>query len=79
MANSGANTNGSQFFIVSSDDGGTQLTPSYSLFGQVTAGMEDTVAALNAAAGPAPSASDPAGGSPTKEPIYITSVTITES
>ncbi len=37
MANSGANTNGSQFFIVVGS-GGSQLQPSYSLFGQVTAG-----------------------------------------
>jgi cyclophilin family peptidyl-prolyl cis-trans isomerase len=79
MANSGPNTNGSQFFIVSSDDGGTRLTPNYSLFGQVTSGMDDTVVALNAAAGPEPSADSPAGGTPTKEPIYITGVTITES
>jgi cyclophilin family peptidyl-prolyl cis-trans isomerase len=39
MANSGANTNGSQFFIVSGD-AGTSLPPQYSLFGQVTQGME---------------------------------------
>jgi cyclophilin family peptidyl-prolyl cis-trans isomerase len=79
MANSGPNTNGSQFFIVTSDDGAGNLTPSYSLFGQVTSGMDDTVVALNAAAGPDPSDSNPAGGTPTKEPIYITGVAITES
>jgi cyclophilin family peptidyl-prolyl cis-trans isomerase len=39
MANSGPNTNGSQFFIVV-DDGGKQLTKSYTIFGQVTKGME---------------------------------------
>ncbi len=39
MANSGANTNGSQFFIVSGD-AGTSLPPQYSLFGQVVQGME---------------------------------------
>jgi cyclophilin family peptidyl-prolyl cis-trans isomerase len=39
MANSGANTNGSQFFIVSGDTG-TSLPPQYSLFGQVTQGLE---------------------------------------
>jgi peptidyl-prolyl cis-trans isomerase B (cyclophilin B) len=38
MANSGANTNGSQFFICIADDS-TQLTPSYSLFGKVETGM----------------------------------------
>jgi cyclophilin family peptidyl-prolyl cis-trans isomerase len=46
MANSGANTNGSQFFIVASDAGGGQLQPSYSLFGQVTGGM-DIVTKIN--------------------------------
>jgi cyclophilin family peptidyl-prolyl cis-trans isomerase len=39
MANSGANTNGSQFFIVTGP-AGASLPPQYSLFGQVTQGME---------------------------------------
>jgi cyclophilin family peptidyl-prolyl cis-trans isomerase len=39
MANSGANTNGSQFFIIAGDTG-TSLPPQYSLFGQVTQGLE---------------------------------------
>jgi cyclophilin family peptidyl-prolyl cis-trans isomerase len=39
MANSGANTNGSQFFIITGDTG-TSLPPQYSLFGQVTQGLE---------------------------------------
>ncbi len=39
MANSGANTNGSQFFICSADDT-TQLTLSYNLFGQVVSGLD---------------------------------------
>ncbi|MGI8808616.1 MAG: peptidylprolyl isomerase [Acidimicrobiales bacterium] len=39
MANSGANTNGSQFFVISGETG-TSLPPSYSLFGQVTQGLE---------------------------------------
>jgi cyclophilin family peptidyl-prolyl cis-trans isomerase len=38
MANSGANTNGSQIFIVV-PGGGSGLTPSYSVFGQVTSGL----------------------------------------
>jgi len=37
MANAGANTNGSQFFIVLSDHPGLQ--PNYTIFGQVTSGM----------------------------------------
>jgi cyclophilin family peptidyl-prolyl cis-trans isomerase len=38
MANSGPNTNGSQFFIVV-PGGGSGLSPAYTVFGQVTAGM----------------------------------------
>lgn len=38
MANSGPNTNGSQFFIVHGRDVG--LPPNYTIFGQVIAGME---------------------------------------
>ena len=53
MANSGPNTNGSQFFIVTSEQGAESLvqavggTANYSLFGQVTEGM-DVVAAIEA-------------------------------
>jgi cyclophilin family peptidyl-prolyl cis-trans isomerase len=39
MANSGANTNGSQFFICSADDT-SQLALSYNLFGQVVSGLD---------------------------------------
>ncbi|MBS1838587.1 MAG: peptidylprolyl isomerase [Actinobacteria bacterium] len=39
MANSGPNTNGSQFFVVL-PGGGAQLQPSYSLFGRVTEGQD---------------------------------------
>ena len=38
MANSGANTSGSQFFIDSADD--TSLPPKYNLFGKVATGMD---------------------------------------
>lgn len=37
MANSGANTNGSQFFLVYAD---SQLGPNYTPFGQVTSGLD---------------------------------------
>ncbi len=47
MANSGANTNGSQFFIVAGVQG-ESLSPNYTLFGKVTAGM-DVVSKINAA------------------------------
>jgi cyclophilin family peptidyl-prolyl cis-trans isomerase len=49
MANAGANTNGSQFFIVLSDT--NSLTPNYSIFGRVTSGMETADAIVAAAAG----------------------------
>ena len=39
MANSGANTNGSQFFICIADDWHS-CTPSYNLFGKVEIGMD---------------------------------------
>jgi cyclophilin family peptidyl-prolyl cis-trans isomerase/predicted small secreted protein len=38
MANAGPNTNGSQFFVCTADD--TRLPKSYSLFGQVSKGIE---------------------------------------
>jgi cyclophilin family peptidyl-prolyl cis-trans isomerase len=46
MANSGPNTNGSQFFICLADL--SSLPPSYSVFGTVTSGMEvvDAIAAM---------------------------------
>ena len=45
MANSGPNTNGSQFFVVV-PGGGSGLSPAYSVFGQVTSGM-DVVEKIN--------------------------------
>jgi peptidyl-prolyl cis-trans isomerase B (cyclophilin B) len=39
MANSGANTNGSQFFICIADDTTALPTPAYNLFGKVESGM----------------------------------------
>ena len=68
MANSGPNTNGSQFFVVTGDQG-VALPPQYTLFGKVTAGM-DTVETLN---GLAQEDSTPS------EPVTITKVTVTES
>jgi cyclophilin family peptidyl-prolyl cis-trans isomerase len=38
MANAGPNTNGSQFFIV--QGAGVSLPPNYTIFGEVTDGME---------------------------------------
>jgi cyclophilin family peptidyl-prolyl cis-trans isomerase len=58
MANSGANTNGSQFFIVLADAG---LDPNYSVFGRVTSGIEtvDAIAAMPNAGAPTNAALSP--------------------
>ncbi len=69
MANSGPNTNGSQFFIISGEQG-EQLPPKYSLFGQVTEGL-DVVKRIEADGAPDPS--------PPKAVHTITKVTIAES
>jgi cyclophilin family peptidyl-prolyl cis-trans isomerase len=74
MANSGPNTNGSQFFVITGDQG-VSLPPNYTLFGQVTEGLDATVVALDAAGNDDPSAN---GVPPLKE-IKIESITITES
>ncbi len=50
MANSGPNTNGSQFFINTADNGGSKLyslDPKHTVFGRVTAGMEVVTAIEN--------------------------------
>jgi cyclophilin family peptidyl-prolyl cis-trans isomerase len=72
MANSGPNTNGSQFFIITGDQG-VALPPNYSLFGQALPGQDAVIKALDAAG------SDQNNGVPPKEPVSLTSVTITES
>jgi cyclophilin family peptidyl-prolyl cis-trans isomerase len=69
MANSGPNTNGSQFFIISGSDG-MGLPPQYSLFGKVVKGLE-VVAAIDAVGSP--------GAGKPKERVVIESVTISES
>ncbi len=73
MANSGPNTNGSQFFVITGEQG-AGLPPSYTLFGQVTDGLDSTVPALNSASNPDPAAN----GVPPTETLQIISVTITE-
>jgi cyclophilin family peptidyl-prolyl cis-trans isomerase len=68
MANSGPNTNGSQFFIISGPSG-MALPPQYSLFGKVVDGL-DVVAALD-------KAGSPGAGTP-REKVGMETVTITE-
>ena len=66
MANSGPNTNGSQFFIVYKD---TQLAPNYTIFGTVTKGLD---VVENVAKGGTASGAD---GKP-KTPISLKTVTV---
>lgn len=68
MANAGANTNGSQFFIISGPSG-ARLPPQYSLFGQVIDGL-DVVASIDAIG---------TGSGKPKETVTIESVSITEA
>jgi cyclophilin family peptidyl-prolyl cis-trans isomerase len=74
MANSGPDTNGSQFFITTTDSS-PSLETNYSLFGHATAGLDTTLVALDAL-GDNPAASN---GVPPLQPIIIQSVTITEA
>jgi cyclophilin family peptidyl-prolyl cis-trans isomerase len=74
MANSGPNTNGSQFFVITGEQGAT-LDPNYSLFGQAEPGQDDVIAALDALGNDDPNAN----GVPPKEPVTIESVVIEES
>jgi len=74
MANSGPDTNGSQFFVITGDQG-VSLPPNYTLFGQVTDGLDSTVTALDAAGNDDPSSN----GVPPLTEITIESITITES
>ncbi len=68
MANSGPDTNGSQFFIISGANG-VGLPPQYSLFGKVVSGLEVVDAMQNV---------ETAGGDRPKTDVVIESVTIEE-
>ena len=57
MANSGPNTNGSQFFINVADN--TFLDPKHTVFGRVTAGMDVVEAIENTPTGPSDRPIDP--------------------
>jgi cyclophilin family peptidyl-prolyl cis-trans isomerase len=72
MANSGPDSNGSQFFIVIGNRG-MNLPPNYSLFGQVTDGLETTVNAIALTADETNTSEAPTS------PVIIQSITITES
>ena len=71
MANAGPNTNGSQFFIVHKD---YQLPPNYTIFGQLSDGLEVLDKIATTPTGPG------RGGPDTpKAPVTINSITISES
>ena len=71
MANKGPDTNGSQFFIITGQQG-VQLPPNYTLFGQVTSGME-TAQRIDALAVPGDASGKP------RQRVPIDSITIAES
>lgn len=68
MANSGPNTNGSQFFIVSGPSG-VGLPPQYSLFGKLIAGLDVLEAIQKVKTG---------GSDRPADDVVIRSITITE-
>ncbi len=70
MANSGPNTNGSQFFVMHADQ---DLPPSYTIFGHVTEGLDviDAIASQEVTYGDSGEQSTPVN------PVKITSVEIT--
>lgn len=71
MANSGPNTNGSQFFIMHAD---YQLPKNYVIFGKVTQGLEvvDKIASAEVVTSPSGEPSKPVS------PVTVTSVDIVE-
>jgi cyclophilin family peptidyl-prolyl cis-trans isomerase len=71
MANSGPNTNGSQFFIVHKD---YRLPKNYTIFGKLTEGFETLDAIANTPVGPDGSGED----SVPQEDVRITGITIDE-
>ncbi|MGH3280484.1 MAG: peptidylprolyl isomerase [Trebonia sp.] len=72
MANSGANTNGSQFFLVFKD---TSLSPNYTPFGTITSGLD----ILQNVAKAGTSCTFSAGGGVPKEKVVINNVTIKQT
>ena len=69
MANSGPNTNGSQFFLISGPSG-MGLPPQYALFGKVVKGLDLVEQMQSVPTGP---------GDRPKTPLVIDSVTISEA
>lgn len=75
MANSGKNTNGSQFFICTGEDSASlNMQPNYTIFGKVVEGMD---VVQNIAATPVKKGSEPTPSVPT-EKVTILSIAINE-
>lgn len=72
MANSGPDTNGSQFFVITGQNG-ADLPPNYTLFGKVIEGLDTTVVAMDALGNPKSNGVPPLGE------ILIETVRITQS
>ena len=81
MANSGPNTNGSQFFFIvhEPEDQPAGLAPAYSMFGEADKNSYETLEAIKAIPTFGPQAPNPADASRPVETIYIESVEIIES
>jgi cyclophilin family peptidyl-prolyl cis-trans isomerase len=77
MANSGPNTNGSQFFIIQGSEG-VSLPPQYNLFGQVVAGENIVTAIATAPAHMSAGGGDSVPSAPNK-PVVIKTITVQES
>lgn len=73
MANAGPNTTGSQFFVLFGP--AEWLPPNYSIFGQVTAGLETLDAIEQIPLGRSPSSADSQPSTPL-ESLFIESVTV---
>lgn len=69
MANSGPDTNGSQFFIVTGNASHLNAKPNYTVFGKVIEGMDNTVMSI---------AKTPVNGETPTEKVTIDSIQITE-
>lgn len=73
MANSGPNTNGSQFFVVTGN-GAANLPPNYTVFGTLETGQESILSEIDSLGNPDPSAN----GVPPLEYVTVKTISVTE-